>query len=88
MNAKPKPSRPTWTDPDEAPEISQAWIDSADLYDGDRLIRRGRPTGSQKTATTIRLDNDVLEAFRTTGKGWQTRINQALKDWLKKNSPA
>lgn len=88
MNAKPTPSRPTWTDPDEAPEISQAWIESADLYDGARLIRRGRPAGSQKTATTIRLDNDVLDAFRITGKGWQTRINQALKDWLKKNSPA
>lgn len=87
MNAKSKPSSRTWVDVDDAPEITHAWIESADTYDGDRLVRRGRPAGSQKSATTIRLDNDVLEAFRLTGKGWQTRINLALKDWLKTNSP-
>lgn len=87
MNAKSKPSSRTWVDVDDAPEITLAWIESADTYDGDRLVRRGRPAGSQKSATTIRLDNDVLEAFRLTGKGWQTRINLALKDWLKTNSP-
>jgi len=38
--------------------------------------------------TGIRLDADVLEAFRATGKGWQTRMNNALKDWLKGHSPA
>ena len=48
--------------------------------------RRGRPTGSSKSATTIRLDEEVLAAFRATGKGWQTRMNNALKDWLKTHS--
>lgn len=49
--------------------------------------RRGRPVGStaavRKSATTIRLDEEVLAAFRATGRGWQTRMNDALKDWLK-----
>ncbi|MBN9478186.1 MAG: BrnA antitoxin family protein [Burkholderiales bacterium] len=49
--------------------------------------RRGRPTGSSKSATTIRLDEEVLAAFRATGRGWQTRMNNALKDWLKTHSP-
>ncbi|SSC69657.1 unnamed protein product [Ciceribacter sp. T2.26MG-112.2] len=33
-------------------------------------------------STTIRLDPDVLERFRQTGPGWQSRINAALRDWL------
>lgn len=54
--------------------------------------RRGRPAGSTgrqaaKVSTTIRLSPDVLEAFRATGPGWQTRIDAALKDWLGQHLP-
>lgn len=49
-----------------------------------------RPRGPQKTptkvSTTIRLSNDVVQAFRATGDGWQTRVDAALKDWLKTHS--
>jgi uncharacterized protein (DUF4415 family) len=71
-------------DPDDAPELTDEFFEQADEYVGDRLVRRGRgrPVGSHKTATTIRLDDDVLEAFKATGRGWQTRVNAALKDWL------
>jgi uncharacterized protein (DUF4415 family) len=48
-----------------------------------RALRPGRPPGSHKTATTIRFDDDVLAAFRAGGPGWQTRMNGALRDWLK-----
>jgi uncharacterized protein (DUF4415 family) len=41
--------------------------------------RGGRPPGSNKLSVSIRLDADVLEKFRATGPGWQTRINEALK---------
>ncbi|WP_147492032.1 BrnA antitoxin family protein, partial [Burkholderia pseudomallei] len=37
---------------------------------------------------TIRLDDDVLDAFKATGRGWQTRVNAALKEWLKTHKPA
>jgi len=51
--------------------------------------RRGRPAGSgKKEQVAIRFDTDVLTAFRATGPGWQTRMNAALKDWLKSHSPA
>jgi len=33
-------------------------------------------------STTIRLDPDVIEAFRAQGRGWQSRINAALREWL------
>jgi uncharacterized protein (DUF4415 family) len=39
--------------------------------------------GSNKKSTTIRFDSDVLEAFRAGGPGWQTRMNAALREWLK-----
>ncbi len=88
MNAKAKTSERAWVDPDDAPKITDQWIASADEYIGTKLVRRGRPVGSYKTATTIRFDDEVIEAFKSTGKGWQTRINAALKDWLKTHSPA
>jgi uncharacterized protein (DUF4415 family) len=39
----------------------------------------GRPAGSNKRAVSIRLDADVLDKFKATGPGWQSRINEALK---------
>ena len=49
---------------------------------------RGPQKSPTKVATTIRLSPEVSEAFRATGPGWQTRIDNALKDWLKTHSPA
>lgn len=51
--------------------------------------KRGRPVSANpKAHVNIRLDPDVVAAFRATGRGWQTRLNGALKDWLKDHSPA
>ncbi len=45
---------------------------------------RGRPVGTRKEGTkkavTVRFSPDVLEAFKATGPGWQTRINDVLRD--------
>lgn len=50
--------------------------------------KRGRPAGSgNKEQVAIRLDHDVLVAFRASGAGWQTRMNAALRDWLKTHRP-
>jgi uncharacterized protein (DUF4415 family) len=45
------------------------------------LMRRpGRPMGSgTKTQITLRLDTAVVEKFKATGEGWQTRINEVLR---------
>lgn len=51
--------------------------------------KRGRPVSANpKAHVNLRLDPDVVAAFRATGRGWQTRLNAALKDWLKDHSPA
>ena len=52
------------------------------------LPRRGRPPVEfPKKAVNIRLLPDILSAFKSTGKGWQSRVNDALRDWLKTHSP-
>jgi uncharacterized protein (DUF4415 family) len=52
------------------------------------LKPRGRPKAPvTKTHVNIRLDADVLKAFKATGRGWQTRINVALREWLKERGP-
>ena len=49
---------------------------------------RGRPKAKfTKERITIRLSPEVLQSFRATGAGWQTRIDAALKDWLKSHRP-
>jgi len=46
--------------------------------------KRGRPVGSlaatRKASTTIRLDADVMHAFKASGAGWQTRMNALLRE--------
>jgi uncharacterized protein (DUF4415 family) len=47
------------------------------------LAKRGRPAKSNpKKSTTIRLNADVLNFFKAQGKGWQTRINNILQDYI------
>lgn len=47
--------------------------------------------GLQKTPTkeriTIRLSREVVKQFRESGEGWQTRVDSALREWLKNHSP-
>ena len=89
MNTKKHATPIEWIDADDAPELTDEFFERADEYVGDKLVRRGRPrTDSPKVALTVRYDAEVVEAFKATGKGWQTRMNAALKDWLKTHSPA
>jgi uncharacterized protein (DUF4415 family) len=65
---------------DEAPELTDEQLARADLYHGDKLIRRGRPPLDRpKEAVKLRLSPDVLDHFRSGGPGWQTRINATLE---------
>jgi len=50
------------------------------------LRGRGKQKVPTKVATTVRFDADVLASFRATGRGWQTRMNDVLKQWLKDHS--
>ena len=46
----------------------------------------GRPRSENpKQSITIRLSSEVTEYFRATGKGWQTRVDEALLEYVKKH---
>ena len=89
MNVKLKDLNDSF-DPDDAPEITEAWIAEADEYVGKKRVRRGRPVGSVKALpkkqTAIRFDVNVLEGLRATGRGWQTRVNDVMREWLKQQA--
>ncbi|MDD2736946.1 MAG: BrnA antitoxin family protein [Desulfuromonadaceae bacterium] len=85
MTAKSDVTKNTLVDPDDAPELTDAWFEEADLMQGTKLVRRGRPAGKTKASQTVRFDLDVLAAFKATGKGWQTRMNEALRAYLKEH---
>ncbi len=43
-------------------------------------VQRGRPkSAAPKVSTTLRLDPEVLDAFKSSGPGWQSRMNEALR---------
>ena len=48
---------------------------------------RGPQRSPTKERITIRLSQDVVNRFRATGEGWQTRVDVALQNWLKKHNP-
>ena len=51
-----------------------------------KLGIRGPQKTPTKEITTIRLSKSVLDAFRASGAGWQTRIDKALQEWVKTHS--
>lgn len=54
-----------------------------------RLGARGRPrVANPKVLLSVRYDADIVDAFKASGDGWQTRMNDALRDWLKEHRPA
>ena len=91
MNEKLKPDEEPWTDPDDAPEWTEDHFRRAAIYVGGKLVRPadgtwtnpGRPKSADpKQQVTVRLDSVVLEKFRATGPGWQSRINAELRKVL------
>ena len=98
MPAKKSATRKVWVDPDDAPELTEGFFKQATLMVGDRVVERaeykaahakarGRPKAAvTKERITIRLSPDVLNSFRATGSGWQTRVDAALRDWIKRQA--
>lgn len=81
-------------DPNDAAAVEAYWKDAIvsrslpELRQKLALRRRGTGRAPHKVPTTIRFDPDVLTGLKATGKGWQTRVNEALRDWLKTHSSA
>ncbi|SFK83229.1 BrnA antitoxin family protein [Methylocapsa palsarum] len=84
---------------EELPEITDEFFETGKYSSGGQpvskeeglaalaaTLRPGRPRAQNpKQVVNIRLSPDVLDAFRATGRGWQTRVNEALREWLKEH---
>ena len=46
------------------------------------IVRRGLPVEKNKAQVTLRIDNDVLEWFKSQGRGYQTQINRLLRAYM------
>jgi uncharacterized protein (DUF4415 family) len=75
-------------DPNDA-EAARAWLAQADLIRHGELVRRGK-RGPQKTPTkklvSLRLSPEVIDHFKSTGPGWQTRIDSTLLESIKRRA--
>ena len=73
-------------DPDSPRTTVSDW-DGAVMKRGGAVVGKVRTRGPNrrpaKEHVAIRFSPEVLNAFRATGAGWQTRMNEALKDWLR-----
>jgi uncharacterized protein (DUF4415 family) len=73
------------TDADREPYNPNDGAAVASYWNGATIRRgRGRPAVAVKRPTlNMRVDAEVLDAFKATGPGWQTRINSLLSDAVK-----
>jgi len=85
--SRPENENPEWTKDEfararPAAEVLPEFIGKKAT---EELMRRGRgrpPKADKKVNQTLRLDPDVLEAFRQEGSGWQARINEVLREHM------
>lgn len=74
---------------DDIPELEDDFFKRAELKNGNQVIRAGRPKlENPKEKVTIRFDAEIVDYFKSTGKGWQTRLNDAVKEWMKEHVKA
>ena len=75
-----RPSTHQDVEQDDAPDLSgNGWPEKF----AKAIVRRGRPPlAKPKVSTTIRLSQDVIDYFKAGGRGWQTRIDEALREWI------
>jgi uncharacterized protein (DUF4415 family) len=75
-------------DPNDA-KAARASLAQADLIRNGKLVRRGK-RGPQKTPTkklvSLRLSPEVIDHFKSTGPGWQTRIDSTLLESIKRRA--
>ena len=89
MNAKRKSLSPSSPDPETPAEITDAWVSEADLYQGEKLVRRGRPAlTNPRELLSLRLPPAVIARWRSTGPGWQTRMAETLEKSAPKSRQA
>lgn len=75
-------------DPND-PEAARAWFAQADLIRKGKVMRQGK-RGPQRAPTkklvSLRLSPEVIDHFKASGPGWQTRIDGVLREAIRKRA--
>jgi uncharacterized protein (DUF4415 family) len=87
-------SKEDWDEVSDNPEWTEADFKAArpfaevfpDLHAAVQAEIRKRGPAKTKEAISIRLDIDLVEKLRASGPGWQSRVNDALREWLEKSA--
>lgn len=90
MPRKKRTGSAEWSDPDDAPELTPDLLATAEVFDGDTFLQRGRgrpKSGTRKEQISVRLDPDVVAKLREAGPGWQSQINVLLRQGLGLQQP-
>jgi uncharacterized protein (DUF4415 family) len=87
--SSPDDENPEWTKEDfaKARPAAEVLPEFIGKNATEELMRRSRgrpPKADKKVNQTLRLDPDVLEAFRREGSGWQARINEVLREHIQR----
>ncbi|MBK7000308.1 MAG: BrnA antitoxin family protein [Rhodoferax sp.] len=72
-------------DPNDAAAVKAFWAKGKVVRLPGQRGPQKRPT---KVAVTVRYSPEVVEFFRATGEGWQTRMNDALREYVKRHRAA
>ena len=87
LSKKPNPELIDADNPEWTEDMFQHTVGFNALPESLQAKLRGRPKAAvTKERITIRLSQDVVDRFRASGDGWQTRVDAALKDWLSTHS--
>ena len=78
----PDEENPEWSRTDFARSVPLSGLPKT-LQEKLKKHTRGPQVGPTKVAISIRLSKDVVEELRETGTGWQSRVDDALRSWLK-----
>ncbi|AOJ01310.1 MULTISPECIES: BrnA antitoxin family protein [Burkholderia] len=86
----PVDENPEWTDADFV-RARPAEEVLTELLGKDVAAKLTKPCGRPKSANPktplkLRIDPDIVSAYKAQGEGWQTRMNDALRDYAKSHS--
>ncbi len=81
-------SNTSQTDWERIDRMADEEIDLSDIPEltpeafAKEIVRRGLKPVERKTQLTLRIDSDVVEWFKSQGRGYQTRINELLRAYM------
>ena len=76
------PDNPEWTEADFAEARPASEVVPELVAHANAVRRRGAGAKPVKVQVTLRLDRDVVDGLRASGRGWQVRANAALRHLL------